>query len=161
MASLIHRRRYENKYNNYLDELYDKYGGLPANHAEAIRLRMDYFSKFVLARNCADYNTNTEKDWSYVARREYWYDVTLRSAADAFAIGMGASMIRMFMVKKFVMWPFFPVFTLAYLYRARETFITHNKKLFDMCNVGEQYELGYARIVVLRECNRLLDREDF
>ena len=37
----------------------------------------------------------------------------------------------------------------------------YNKKLFDMCNVGEQYELGYARNVVLRRCNALLDREDF
>jgi hypothetical protein len=30
-----------------------------------------------------------------------------------------------------------------------------------MCNVGEQYELGYARNVVLRRSNKLLDREDF
>jgi len=40
-----------------------------------------------------------------------------------------------------------------------------------MCNVGEQYELGIlnifllitgaARNAVLRECNKLLDQEDF
>ena len=30
-----------------------------------------------------------------------------------------------------------------------------------MINVGEQYELGYARNVVLRKVNLLLDREDF
>ena len=37
----------------------------------------------------------------------------------------------------------------------------HNKKIFDMCNVGEDYHLGLKRNEVLRECNRILDREDF
>jgi hypothetical protein len=87
--------------------------------------------------------------------------VNVRALADASAMGAVASMIRMFMVKKFVMWPFAPVFIATYLYRARSLFILHNKKFFDMCNVGEQYELGYARNVVLRRCNKLLDREDF
>lgn len=65
------------------------------------------------------------------------------------------------MVKKFVMWPFFPLFAATYLYRSRELFRFYNKKYFDMINVGEQFELGYARNVVLRKCNLLLDREDF
>ena len=30
-----------------------------------------------------------------------------------------------------------------------------------MINIGEQYELGYTRNVILRKCNLLLDREDF
>ena len=30
-----------------------------------------------------------------------------------------------------------------------------------MCNVGEEYYLGRDRNKVLRECNRLLDTEDF
>ena len=65
------------------------------------------------------------------------------------------------MLKKFVMWPFFPVCFVTYLYRSRSSFYFFNKKYFDMVNVGEQYELGYARNVVLRKCNLLLDREDF
>ena len=52
-----------------------------------------------------------------------------------------------------------PVFGLVYFYRVNELFMIHSKKLFDMCNIGEQYEVGYARNVVLRECNNLLDRE--
>ena len=67
----------------------------------------------------------------------------------------------MFMVKRFVVWPFIPVFMFVFPYRYKEQFIRHNKKLFDMCNVGEQYELGYARNAVLRACNALLDCEDF
>jgi len=37
----------------------------------------------------------------------------------------------------------------------------HNKKLFDMCNVGEEYHLGLKRNQVLRECNNILGQEDF
>ena len=105
--------------------------------------------------------SNTEKDWAYIARREYWYDVKVRATADASFVGLSAAMARMFMLKKFVIWPFFPVFIATYLYKQRELFILNNKKLFDMCNIGEQYELGNARLVVLRQCNRLLEREDF
>lgn len=58
--SLIQRNRYENNYRNYLNNLYDTYGGLPANHAEAIRLRMDFFQKYVLDRvSIASYQFRT------------------------------------------------------------------------------------------------------
>ena len=83
----IHRRRAENKERNYLNELYDKFGGIPADHMEAINLRMNFFTKYILDRGAADYKTNTEKDWSYVARREYWYDVNVRAFFDAFIWG--------------------------------------------------------------------------
>ncbi len=122
---------------------------------------MQFFTRYVLERRPGDYRTATEKDWAYVARREYRYDVNVRSLADAFAVGLVSCMARMYMVKKFVIWPFMPVFVGTYLYRSRSLFIKNNKKLFDMCNVGEQYELGYARNVVLKKCNTLLDREDF
>jgi hypothetical protein len=67
----------------------------------------------------------------------------------------------MFMLKKFVIWPLFAVMPVFYIYRQHDLMIFHNKKFFDMCNVGAQYELGAARIKVLQQCNRLLDREDF
>ena len=69
--------------------------------------------------------------------------------------------LRQYMVKKFVMWPFFPFAIATFIYRQKELFRFYNKKYFDMINVGEQYELGYARNVVLRKVNLLLDREDF
>jgi len=85
----------------------------------------------------------------------------VRALCDAFAVGDAACIVRMLMVKKFIIWPFVPVFLCTYLYRSKALFIFHNKKLFDMCNVGEQYELGYGRNVILRKCNELLEREDF
>ena len=82
-------------------------------------------------------------------------------ALDGVFYGIIAMMARQVMVKKFIMWPFFPVFAATYLYKSKVNLMFFNKKYFDMCNVGEQYELGYARNVVLDKCNLLLDREDF
>ena len=65
------------------------------------------------------------------------------------------------MVKRFVVWPFLPTFILATMYRHKELFIFYNKKFFDMCNVGVQYEVGNARNNYLKECNKLIDVEDF
>jgi hypothetical protein len=159
--SILLRARLNAYAEDYFDELQRVYGGIPENHMTAIQLRTQFFSKYILEKNPADHKTAVEKDWSYVARREYRYDVNVRALTDAFALGDIACIVRMFMLKKFVIWPFAPVFIATYLYRSRSLFIFHNKKLFDMCNVGEQYEMGYARNVVLRKCNELLDREDF
>ena len=98
---------------------------------------MQFFSHYILDARPSDFKTPVEKDWAYVARREYRYDVNVRSLCDAFAMGNLACVARMFMMKKFIMWPFIPVFVATYLYRSRSLFVFHSKKLFDMCNVGE------------------------
>ena len=150
MAYLVAKSRAEARYRNHLNDLYDTAGGIPAKEAEAIRLRMNFFTRYILDRNNTDYATNTEKDWAYVARRYYWYDVKVKAFGDAIFCGLLASMVRMFMTKRFIWWPFLPTAGLVYIYRSREQFILHNKQLFDMCNVGEEYELGFARNVVLK-----------
>lgn len=159
--SILYRNKQDAAATDYFDGLYKQYGGLPMNHQMSIDLRMQFFSKYVLERRVNDYKTPVEKDWMYVAKREYRYDVNVRAAADGAAAGLTAAMIRTFMLKKFIWWPMLPVASMVYVYRAKQLFAFHHKKLFDMCNVGEQYEVGYARNVVLRRCNALLDREDF
>eukprot|EP00340_Litonotus_pictus_P003146 CAMPEP_0170521634 /NCGR_PEP_ID=MMETSP0209-20121228/7012_1 /TAXON_ID=665100 ORGANISM="Litonotus pictus, Strain P1" /NCGR_SAMPLE_ID=MMETSP0209 /ASSEMBLY_ACC=CAM_ASM_000301 /LENGTH=126 /DNA_ID=CAMNT_0010808619 /DNA_START=104 /DNA_END=484 /DNA_ORIENTATION=- len=124
-------------------------------------LRMDYFRKYILERSPTSYETLMEKDWAYIARREYYWDVTLRSVGDALFAGNLAAAARMFMVKRFVVWPVFPVGIITYFYRNHDLFWFHNKKFFDMCNLGEQYEIGLERNKTLKQCNELLDREDF
>ena len=156
--SIIVRGKCDAQSTDYFDNLYKTYGGIPAEHQTAIDLRMRFFTKYVLDRRIADYKTPVEKDWTYVAKREYRYDVNLIAACDAAALGMVSCMARMFMLKKFIWWPFAPVFAASYLYRQRQLFVFHNKKLFDMCNMGEQYEVGFARNAVLKRCNALLDR---
>ena len=151
--SILLRAKLNASSEDYFDNLNKVYGCIPQNHQTAIQLRTQFFSRYILEKNPSDYKTAVEKDWTYVARREYRYDVNVRSMCDAFALGNACCIVRMFMVKKFIIWPFVPVFLATYLYRSRSLFIFHNKKLFDMCNVGEQYELGYARNVVLRKCN--------
>ena len=159
--SLIVRGKCYAQAEDYFDQLYKLHGGIPAEHQTAIDLRMRFFTKYVLDRKVNDYKTPVEKDWMYVAKREYRNDVNMRAAADAAALGLLACMGRMFMLKKFIWWPFAPVAMATYLYRQRQLFVFHNKKFFDMCNVGEQYEVGFARLAVLKRVNQLIDREDF
>lgn len=159
--SILLRSKLDASYTDYFNHLYKKYGTIPENHMAAIVLRMQFFSDYVLIRKPHEYRSPIERDWTYVARREYRYDVTYRAGLDGAAAGLVAMMIRQFQVKKFVMWPFAPVALGVYLYRQRSLFVFYNKKFFDMCNVGEQYELGFARNAVLRKCNQLTDREDF
>ena len=159
--SLIVRAKADAQAQDYFDNLYKFHGGIPAEHQTAIDLRMRFFQKYVLDRSIADYKTPVEKDWTYVAKREYRYDVNVRAAADGAALGLTACMARMFMLKKFIWWPFAPVAVATYLYRQKQLFVFHNKKYFDMCNMGEQYEVGFARLAVLKRCNALLDTEDF
>lgn len=78
---------------------------------------MRFFTKYVLERSIADYKTPVEKDWTYVAKREYRYDVNVRAACDGAALGLVACMGRMFMLKKFIWWPFAPVALATYIYR--------------------------------------------
>ena len=80
-------------------------------------MRMQFFNKYILSRNTSDFQTPVEKDWAYVAKREYRYDVNIRSVCDGSAAALSACMLRMFMVKKFVMWPFLPVLATVSLYR--------------------------------------------
>ena len=124
-------------------------------------MRMKFFSKYILQRSAGEYKSGVEKDWAYVARAEYRHDVNTMAILDGMAAGTVASMVRMFMLKRFAWWPFVPMGLAVYFYRSKQLFVLHNKKYFDMCNVGEQYEIGYARNVVLRKCNHLVDREDF
>ena len=159
--SVLVRNRQDAATKDYFDDLYKQFGGIPMNHQMAIDLRMNYFTKYVLDRKVNEYKTPIEKDWMYIAKREYWYDVNVRAGCDAAAAGATASMARMFMLKRFIWWPIAPVALFVYVYRTRQLYAFHSRKFFDMCNVGEQYEVGYARNVVLRRCNQLLDVEDF
>lgn len=97
----------------------------------------------------------------YIARREYFWDVTLRSLGDGVFYGNIACTIRIYMTGKFALWPMIPVGLAVALYQNKALFIFHNKKFFDMCNLGEQFEIGKERNTVLRACNDILDREDF
>jgi len=151
--SFYYRNKYDAAQQDYLDELYKHHGQIPANHQMAMQLRMQFFQKYVLDRRVTDYRSPIEKDWMYVARNEYYWDVHLRSCVDGAAAGLAAMMLRMLMVKKMIFWPFAPVALAVYTYRTNQLFAFYNKKFFDMCNVGEQYEVGFARNVVLNQCN--------
>lgn len=83
-----------------------------------------------------------ERDWSYVARRQYNYDVELNSFGRGFLFGNIMQSIFIFQQKKFVLWPLIVFGTAAKLYWTPVLFTKHSKKIFDMCNVGEEYYFG-------------------
>lgn len=135
--------------------------GFTEKELEAAELRKEFLRTYIVNFDTSLYKTLVERDWAYVAKREYNWDVKYKSWGYGFFIGNVAMSARIFWMKKFVFWPL-PVFgTLGALYLQPRFFHRHNKKLFDMTNVGEQYFLGKKRNEVLRECNALLDREDF
>ena len=107
------------------------------------------------------YKTQVEKDWAYIAKREYNYDVLLRGFFYSFFAGNLATTMGIFLTKRMVYTPFPIAFTAAFLYWKPVFFDVHCKKYFDMCNVGEQYLLGEERNRVLRRCNEILDSDDF
>ena len=97
--SILYRNKQEAAAFDYFESLYKQHGAIPINHQMAIDLRMQFFTKYVLDRRVNDYKTPVEKDWMYVARREYFYDVNVRAGADGAAAGLTACMARMFMLK--------------------------------------------------------------
>ena len=128
---------------------------------EASNLRKDFLRKHVIHFDTNLYKTVVERDWAYICKREYNYDVLGKSVVWGFFWGNVATSARMFMLKRFVIWPL-PVVGAAVAWYVQPRLLQkHSKKLFDMCNVGEQYYLGKKRNEVLGECNRILDREDF
>ena len=117
--SILYRAKQDASSEDYFDQLYKYHGGIQPNNQMAINLRMNFFTKYVLDRRVRDYKTAVEKDWMYIAQREYFYDVQVRSAADASAAGLTACIVRMAMVKKIIWWPMAPVALSVYMYRTR------------------------------------------
>ena len=140
--SILLRKKLEASYEDYFNYHYKFNGGIPDNHQAAINLRTLFIKTYILDRQPHEYKTPTERDWAYVTRREYVYDCNIYPMLDGIFTGMIAAMVRQVMVKKFVIWPLFPVLGITYLYRSKSQFLFYNKKYFDMVNLGEQYELG-------------------
>lgn len=128
---------------------------------KASKLRTDFVKKYIVNFDSNLYKTQVERDWAYVAKREYRYDVQIKSASYAGACATVFLMWRMYASKKMVWWPLPVVGTLGYFYFQPLFMQKVNKRLFDQCNVGEEYYLGKKRNEVLRECNAILDVEDF
>ena len=84
----------------------------------------------------------------------------LKGAAYAILLANIVLSWRIYINKSMVWWPMTLCFP-SYFAIKPLLLQKHNKKLFDMCNVGPDFHLGVKREEVLRECNRILDREDF
>eukprot|EP00330_Aristerostoma_sp_ATCC50986_P009878 CAMPEP_0114586814 /NCGR_PEP_ID=MMETSP0125-20121206/9937_1 /TAXON_ID=485358 ORGANISM="Aristerostoma sp., Strain ATCC 50986" /NCGR_SAMPLE_ID=MMETSP0125 /ASSEMBLY_ACC=CAM_ASM_000245 /LENGTH=154 /DNA_ID=CAMNT_0001782427 /DNA_START=31 /DNA_END=495 /DNA_ORIENTATION=- len=135
--------------------------GYTEEELRASALRKKFVSDYIVHADTNLYKTQVERDWAYIAKREYNYDVKYTAMGWGFFYGNIACTINMFLTKR-VTYSLLPIVGfVGYLYTKPQLYQMHNKKLFDMCNVGEQYALGAARNRVLRQCNQILDVEDF
>uniref|UniRef100_A0A7S3CJU1 Uncharacterized protein n=1 Tax=Strombidium rassoulzadegani TaxID=1082188 RepID=A0A7S3CJU1_9SPIT len=159
--SILLRAKLDAHYTEEFKHMYKHYGTVPPAELVAINLRMGFFRDYIVRRRPGDYQTTIERDWAFIAMREYRWDVTYLGAADALGAGLFLTILRQVQVKRFLIWPLFAAFPPVYLYSSYSRALFYNKKFFDMCNIGEQYELGRARNVILRYLNDLLHREDF
>jgi hypothetical protein len=112
-------------------------------------------------KSAINYQSLVEKDFTYLVRREYFWDVNLRAFGDGLFAGNAFCVLMMYMRKRFVIFPILFVLPVVAYYRNHDLAVFYSKKHFDMLNLGEQYIVGRERNKVLRECNRILDTEDF
>lgn len=83
-------------------------------------------------------HTFAEESWEvFVLYYRYRYDVLGRSTVDAFFVANLVSIARIYMTKRMSWAPYLVVIPLTYTYLYPLRLQKHNKKLFDMCNVGE------------------------
>ena len=134
--------------------------GWTATELAAMRLRRAFVKTFIVDFDTTLYTTQVERDWAYIAKREYNYDVTLVSMGLAALTANAVLSYSIWRAKRMVWWPLL-VSVPAFFYFRHFEVKKHSKKLFDMCNVGEEYYLGQKRNEVLRRCNEILDTEDF
>ena len=132
-----------------------------SDYKEASNLRMKFFKDHVLSMNPMFFKTQEERDWMYIARREYNYIVLGKSILFAGLIGNVCWTAGIYWNKRMVVWPLILGSAIAYPLFHNYLFLKTNKRLFDMCNLGEQYEIGAKRNEVLRRCNEIQDCEDF
>lgn len=135
--------------------------GYNEKELQASKLRKEFVKKFIVDFDTSLYKTHVERDWAYIAKREYRYEVSIKSATYGGAVANVFLLWRMYALKKMVWWPIPVVGTLGFLYFQPVFFQKTNKRLFDQCNVGEEYYLGKKRNEVLRQCNEILGVEDF
>ncbi len=129
-------------------------------YQEASRHRTQFLKDHIINFQTNFYKTQVERDWAYICKREYNYSVIMKSAFYSFFTANLLWTQQIFQQKKLVFWPLaltavvFPFYKDHFMFKV-------NKRLFDMCNVGEEFELGNARNQVLRLCNDIQGVEDF
>ena len=129
-------------------------------YKKASELRIKFIRDFIIYSDPYSYATQVERDWAYIAKREYRYKVTMRSCFDSFILGMAGVTVSTWYCRKLKLFPLM-ISPLAYFYFREYFLFKYNKRFFDMCNIGEQYHLGLQRNKVLKQCNDIQGVEDF
>ena len=126
---------------------------------QSTMLRKSFITNWVVNSNLDLYRTDTEKDWAYIVRREYralGYSAFFKSIAFCSALQVANALFTKKI--RFYYYAFLPVFYFPF---KSDLFERDHKRLFDMLNIGTEYDLGAERNRVLEEANRISKRADF
>jgi hypothetical protein len=126
---------------------------------QADGLRKAFIKRWAVWANLDLYKTDTEKDWAYIVRMEsrwmwqksWWIGLSWSFAACAAlaVVKKQANFYPLLLTPLFAGYVYYPIVD------------KNTKRLFDMLNIGTEYELGAERNRVLEECNRISRRADF
>ena len=122
-------------------------------------LRVNFIKNWVVNSNLDLYRTDAEKDWAYIVRREF-RAIGFSALFKSLAVCSVLQAVDALVTKRvrFYSYALLPVFYFPF----RSSLLDeNNKRLFDMLNLGTEYDLGAERNRVLEEVNRLSKRADF
>lgn len=125
----------------------------------ADKLRMKFIKEWALKRNIDLYQTDAERDWAYIVRREYRYNVLYRAFFDGLFFGSVLQTLYTWQRKQVQFKPLLVV-PLIMLMRVPSLYKQHHRRYFETLNLGTEYELGAERNRILEECNRISARAD-
>lgn len=90
--------------------------GYNIKELEASKLRKDFVKKFIADFDTTLYKTHVERDWAYIAKREYRYEVQMKSVFYGGAAANIFLLWRIYANKRMVWWPIPIIGTLGFLY---------------------------------------------
>jgi hypothetical protein len=126
---------------------------------QADEIKLNFIYKWVINANLDLYKTDTERDWAYIVRKEYRF---LKYPAILTALGISSfcTVLHSIYLSR-ISFKFYALAPFIFYYSWTNSVHKSTRKLFEILNVGSEYELGAERNRILEETNNLTRREDF
>ncbi|OMJ82754.1 hypothetical protein SteCoe_16459 [Stentor coeruleus] len=122
-------------------------------------LKLDFIRKWVVKGNLDLFKTEQERDWAYIVRKEYRYHQK-KAIGEGIAYTSLATVVYSLLIKQVSFKPL-ALFFVVTPFLVTPRLSKDCRRMFEMLNVGTEYELGAERNRVLEECNRISKRADF
>ncbi|OMJ79358.1 hypothetical protein SteCoe_20651 [Stentor coeruleus] len=126
---------------------------------QSTMIKLDFIRKWVVKGNLDLFKTEQERDWAYIVRKEYLYHQK-KAIGEGIAYTSLATVVYSLLVRQVSFKPLALFFVITpFLVTPRLS--KDCRRMFEMLNVGTEYELGAERNRILEECNRISRRANF